>query len=285
LIPVPYNAQISQGNPTCFLFLVDTSKSMLTALGSDSSRRKADAVAEAINKTLYALVLRCVDRQAVLNRFHVGLITYGRQVVSGWSGALAGRDLVPIAEVARNPIRVEQRKEMVDDGRGGQAERQVRFPIWFEPTGDGKTPMNAAFERAEMFLAGFLAENPMCFPPVVANITDGDASDGDPEAAAVRLRRLSSEDGEVLLFNLHLSAQNERPVEFPASEDQLPPNNPFAPKLYRMSSYLPPAMHQPARQAKINVGPTTRGFVFNADIASVVRFLDIGTRVDARTQG
>lgn len=281
---MPYSAQISQSNPTCFLFLVDTSKSMLSPLGNDRSRRKADAVAEAINKTLYALVLRCVDRQAVLDRFQVALVAYGRQVVSGWGGVLAGRELVPISEVARNPLRVEQRRELVSDGRGGQAERQVRFPIWFEPQGDGKTPMTAAFERAEMILAGFLAEHPDCFPPVVCNITDGDASDGDPVPAADRLRRLSSEDGEVLLFNLHLSTQNEAPVEYPAQEDQLP-HNPFAPKLFRMSSYLPPVMQQPARQAKINVTPTTRGFVFNADIASVVRFLDIGTRVDARTQG
>lgn len=281
---MPYSAQISQNNPTCFLFLVDTSKSMLSPLGNDRARRKADAVAEAINKTLYALVLRCVDKQAVLNRFHVGLITYGRFVQAGWGGALANRDLVPISEVARSPIRVEQRSELVEDGRGGRAERQIRFPIWFEPQGEGKTPMTAAFEQAELFLAGFLAEHPYCFPPVVCNITDGDASDGDPEAAATRLRRLSSEDGEVLLFNLHVSTQNERPVEYPAHEDQLPPN-PFAPKLFRMSSYLPPVMHQPARQAKIDVAPTTRGFVFNADIASVVRFLDIGTRVDSRTQG
>jgi hypothetical protein len=28
------------------------------------------------------------------------------------------------------------------------------------------------------------------------------------------------------------------------------------------------------------VTAATRGFVFNADLASVVRFLDIGTRVD-----
>ncbi len=281
---MPYTQQISQNNPTCFLFLVDTSKSMLSPLGNDRSRRKADAVAEAINKTLYALVLRCVDRQAVLNRFHVALIAYGRQVVSGWAGPLAGRDLVPISEVARSPVRVEQRSELVEDGRGGRVERNIRFPIWFEPTGDGKTPMTAAFERAEMFLAGFLAEHPDCFPPVVCNLTDGDASDGDPEPAAQRMRNLSSEDGEVLLFNLHLSTQNEPPVEYPAHEDQLPPN-PFAPKLFRMSSYLPPVMHQPARQARINVSPTTRGFVFNADIASIVRFLDIGTRVDPRTQG
>ena len=39
-------------------------------------------------------------------------------------------------------------------------------------------------------------------------------------------------------------------------------------------------MYAQARQAGFRVTSSTRGFVFNADLASVVRFLDIGTRVD-----
>jgi hypothetical protein len=47
-----------------------------------------------------------------------------------------------------------------------------------------------------------------------------------------------------------------------------------------MSSCLPPPMWGPATQAGFAVSAATRGFVFNADLASVIRFLDIGTRVD-----
>ena len=54
----------------------------------------------------------------------------------------------------------------------------------------------------------------------------------------------------------------------------------LARRLFRMSSCLPPPMREPARQAGVAVTAGTRGFVFNADLASVVRFLDIGTRVD-----
>ena len=82
----------------------------------------------------------------------------------------------------------------------------------------------------------------------------------------------------MLLFNLHLSSQGERPIEFPDREEDLPDD--FARLLFRMSSPLPPPMQAQARHAGFAVSDGTRGFVFNADLASVVRFLDIGTRVD-----
>ena len=59
-----------------------------------------------------------------------------------------GRPLLPISVVANAPLRVEQRTRKVDDGAGGLIERPFRFPVWFEPTAGGKTPMNAAVELA-----------------------------------------------------------------------------------------------------------------------------------------
>ena len=70
---MPYAAEISRSNPTCFLFLLDQSKSMLGAIGGGQGKTKADAVADSLNRLLYTLVLRCVWGQAVLDRFHVGV--------------------------------------------------------------------------------------------------------------------------------------------------------------------------------------------------------------------
>lgn len=277
---MPYSAEISRANPTCFLFLIDQSKSMGGAIGGDSGKMKSDAVAESVNRLLYTLVLRCVWGQNVLDRFHVGVLGYGKQIGSRFGGALLGRELVPIGEVARNPLRVEQRVVQVDDGAGGKMGQTVKFPVWLEPAADGKTPMCNTLERACLVLAGFLAGHPDCYPPLVINISDGEATDGDPEIAAGNVRNLSSGDGQVLLFNVHLSSRPERPIEFPDAEDGMPDQ--WARRLFRMSSVLPAAMHGPARQGGVRVSPQTRGFVFNADLASVVRFLDIGTRVDFR---
>jgi hypothetical protein len=46
-----------------------------------------------------------------------------------------------------------------------------------------------------------------------------------------------------------------------------------------MSSVLPPPLQDAARGEGFRVEEGTRGFVFNADLVSVIRFLDIGTRV------
>lgn len=270
---MPYSAEISRSNPTCFLFLIDQSRSMLQPMGGAAHRTKAEAVADAVNHLLYTLVLRCVWGNSVLDRFHVGVVGYGSAVGSAFGGPLAGRDLVPIGELARGPLRVEQRTQ---DGPSGP--QQVRFPIWFEAAGDGKTSMCAALRRAGTLLSGFLTDHPDCFPPIVVNITDGKPTDGMPLDDAAKLRKLATSDGETLLFNLHLSEKAGERIEFPDSEKALVDD--YARLLFRMSSRLPPGMVQNAQQAGLAVSASSRGFVFNADLDAVVRSLDIGTRVD-----
>ena len=48
--------------------------------------------------------------------------------------------------------------------------------------------------------------------------------------------------------------------------------------LFRMSSVLPAKLRDAAKNEGFRVTDTTRGFVFNADLIAVLRFLDIGTR-------
>src|SRR5215204_6017732 len=122
---MPYSAEISRANPTCFLFLIDQSRSMLQGMAGAPGKTKAEAVADAINHLLYTLVLRCVWGNSVLDRFHVGVIGYGLNVAPALGGALGGRDLVPISELARNPLRVEQRPQESEDG----TVQTVRFPV------------------------------------------------------------------------------------------------------------------------------------------------------------
>ena len=99
-------------------------------------------------------------------------------------------------------------------------------------------------------------------------------------APAAALRAVASQDGNVLLFNLHISASGEKPILFPSSESGLPDDH--ARLLFRMSSSLPPAMLRQAQILEMAVSPGAVGFGFNADMASVITFLDIGTRVDSR---
>lgn len=272
-----YSAEISRSNPTCLLFLIDQSASMSDPFGGgESGKHKADAVADAVNRLLQNLVIRGAKAEGVRDYYHVGVIGYGAQVGPAFAGILAGQELVPISEVALNPARVESRAKQVEDGAGGLVEQTVKFPVWFDPVAENGTPMCEALTQAHNILSGWLANHPDCFPPIVINITDGEANDGDPREPARTVMELASSDGNVLLFNLHLSSHRATPIEFPDSDQNLPDK--YAAILYEMSSKLPDHMLTAAHQEGYKVSGETRGFAFNADIVAVVKFLDIGTR-------
>jgi hypothetical protein len=272
-----YSAEISRVNPACFLFLIDQSGSMDDAMsGADGTGRKADFLADAINKLLSNLAVRSAKEEGVRDYFHVGVLGYGASVGPAWSGSLAGRELVPISEIATQPARVEERAKKLPDGAGGLVEQSARFPVWFDPTASGGTPMSQALTQAQSIVGSWLSEHPDSYPPLVINITDGEATDGDPSAPAEAIRGLASSDGNAILFNLHLSSVAAAAIHFPDSDGALPDQ--YARQLFHMSSVLPGAMRTAAQQEGFSVTDGSRGFVFNADAVAVIQFLDIGTR-------
>jgi hypothetical protein len=295
-----YSAEISRSNPSCFLFLIDQSGSMqdfLTAAGGSapdrplsgdgpavapaSGRTKAQGVADAVNRLLQNLVIKCAKSEGVRDYYHVGVLGYGgdmsaNRVESAFSGALSGRELVAISEIANSPARIDERTKKIDDGAGGLVDQKIKFPIWFEPVANGGTPMCQAFTRAHAILQTWIGQHSASFPPIVIHITDGESTDGDPSAAAEMLKSLATNDGSCLLFNIHISSKGSAPIEFPDSDASLPDE--FSRLLFGMSSSLPTYMQSMARQEGIPATESTRGFVFNADMVAVIRFLDIGTR-------
>jgi hypothetical protein len=275
-----FTAEISRTNPACLLFLVDQSKSMNGNFAGDQGKSKAEGVADAINRLLQNLVLKCAKAEGIRDYFHVGVIGYGETVGPSLAGTSPDKPLVPISLVANNPKRLENRKRMVDDGAGGLVEQAFRFPVWFEPTAGGKTPMCEAFKVAKGVVADFLLSYPDCFPPLLVNLTDGKPTDDNPLEVAVELKGMKSSDGNVLLFNGHLSSVPAPPVCFPSSEDGLA--DVYAKLLFRMSSILPPKLMSAAKDEGYSISGPARGFVFNADLVGVIRFLDIGTRVSVR---
>jgi len=272
-----YSAEISRTNPSMFLFLIDQSGSMDDPFGAgESDRKKADGVADGINRLLQNLVIKCAKAEGVRDYYSVGVIGYGGKVSPAFAGSLAGNDLAPISEIADNPARVDERTRKVEDGAGGLVDESVKFPIWFDAKARGGTPMCEALKKAQAVVSDWISQHQASFPPIVINITDGESTDGDPTEAAEAVTNLATDDGNVLLFNLHLSSSKAPPIQFPDSESGLPDK--YAELLYRVSSPLPPYMRSAARDEGIEISDGARGFVFNADMISVIRFLDIGTR-------
>ena len=276
-----YQAEISRENPTCFLFLVDRSGSMAKPFPGETERAKAHSVADALNRLLHELVSRCSKGIEILDRYDVGVIGYGDvHVTPALGGALAGRRLVPVSEIARHPLRVEKRTKKQADGVGGLVETTVKVPVWYQAAARGRTPMCAALAMAHEVIDDFIRKHPRCFPPVVINVTDGGATDGDPRPKAAALRNLASEDGNVLLFNLHISSTSAQPIQFPVNEAALPDK--YAKILFRMSSPIPRNLLGQARAMAPDIAEGARGFVFNADIVETIQMLEIGTMPSKR---
>ena len=270
-----YETQISRNSPTAFLFVVDQSGSMSDRMSS--GRTKAEFVADALNRTLMNLVTRCTKAEGVRDYFEVGVLGYGGAgVANGFSGALGGRVLNPISMIEQSPSRVEDRKRKMDDGAGGIVETTVKFPVWFNPVASGGTPMREALTKAAEELVGWCDAHQESYPPTVLHVTDGESTDGDPEEIAGHLRQIRTNDGDVLMLNIHVSALGGDPIRFPASDSGLPDD--YAKLLFRMSSQLPNHLVRFAQEKGHKVGIESRGFMFNAEAAEVVDFFDIGTR-------
>jgi hypothetical protein len=271
-----YSAEISRANPTSFVFLLDQSASMQDQIGSGEGQRKCDVVADALNRLLQELTIKCAKEEGVRDYFYVSVIGYGANVGPALAGSLAGRDLVPLSEIAASPAKLETRSKKVPDGAGGLVDQEIKFPIWVNPVANGGTPMSNALTRAQSLVTSWLNDHPACFPPVVLNLTDGESTDGNPTNPAEALRQLASTDGPTLLFNLHVTSDAAEPISFPDNDAALP--NQYARTLFNLSSTLPDHMRTYAQQQGFTVSDGTRGFVFNADMTSIVQFLDIGTR-------
>jgi uncharacterized protein YegL len=270
-----YEAEISRRNPTAFLLLVDQSGSMAERFGMDLAISKAQFVTDVVNRWLQGLVLRAAKGNDIRDYFHVGVITFGGGNVRS---AIPGADdeLAPISQVGMSPLRVEDRRQMVDDGAGGVIQRTVRFPVWLEPRAEGNTPMRAAFARALEILRPWVDEHRTSFPPTVLSVTDGEFTDGDPSSLAAEIRSLATEDGHVMVFNCHISGLSGSPILYPSSPDGLPDR--YARLLFAMSSELPAILRRVAQEFGHNLEDGARGYAYQADAATFVQFLEIGTR-------
>ncbi|ENU62914.1 vWA domain-containing protein [Acinetobacter baumannii] len=270
-----HEAQISRTAPTAFLFLVDQSGSMMDRMAT--GKTKAEFVSDVLNKTLMDLITRCSKSEGIRDYFDIGVLGYGHQgVTNAFSGLLGNNVMNPISLLEQNPLRVEDRKRKMDDGAGGIVEVGVKFPMWFEPTANGGTPMRAALTKAAEELANWCDAHPDSYPPTILHVTDGESNDGDPEEIAQHLGQISTNDGSVLIYNLHVSALSNSPISLPSSEHVLPDS--YSKMLFRMSSELPPHLIHYAQDKGFKVSGESRGFIFNAEASDIVDFFDIGTR-------
>ncbi len=277
-----YDQTFSRQNPGCIVLLLDRSDSM-KAPWRGSGTSLAEGAARAINRILLDLCIKSTKEVGGLVRdyFHVLVLGYGARLVAGgegvesaFGGALAGRGITPLSELARAPLAL--REEQSVDAMVPSS----KVPIWIEAVHGYRTPMCEAIAVAGGHVFDWVERYPNSFPPIVINCTDGMVTDDPYEGAnlaewARRLTSIQTTDGQALLFNVFLSSVGDASF-FPTRGDGFPDPGP---DLFAISSSLPAPMIRNAQASGVAVTPGAKAMCFNADLEAFVKFLEIGTRV------
>ena len=277
-----YQREISRDHKAFILFLLDQSYSMTEPLG-DSERRKCDELALAVNRWLHNMAIRASGDEGIRDWMDVGVIGYRTDqaaqpiIESALIGTLAGRQVVSITDIGNEPARIDSSIQKIKDEETGEVlEVPSDDPIWIDPVAEGSTPMCHVLHHAHGILDSWIRDHQQSFPPIVVHITDGESQDGDPLPYADAVKALATTDGNVLLLNCHLSMAATDSLLFPARDPEVA--DPLAKVLFQMSSVLPEPLYNAAVAEGFGLEPNARGMAFNADMAVLIKFLDMGTR-------
>lgn len=279
-----YTAQISRSTPTAFIFLIDQSVSMnrkTTLMGEQMTL--AEAVARIVNNQINELVLRCVKTNEVRHYYDIALIGYGQNVYSGWQGALEGRFFVSPQEIKDNPFKKIVTREEVRT-RKGLVVKEVEKVQWLEARCDGHwTHMREAFKKAKALLEEWMVEHhdKDCYPPTIINITDGafnDATVEQMQQEANELKSLFTNDGNVILFNIHISPNSGDSVTFPTNIAELTGSD-YGRTLFNLSSLLPLRYNADIARLRHDSDNNVRHVAMaqNASMSTLIQLMDIGT--------
>jgi hypothetical protein len=269
-----YKAQITRENPTAILFLIDLSSSMNDKMPSGESL--AEFVAKTLNETLEEVIASYnKGNEVIWDYFQIGVITYRGSKEAGDLKVENGFQWASATEYMNPLSKIHGKKKMQRDKEG------IEYPVWFEPVASGGTPMCQGITTATEVLTLWCAAHKKNFPPTVIHITDGASTDGPPESLAEELKKVHTDDGPVLLFNLHVCAQQAAPIRYPSTDSDLP--NDYSKLLFRMSSVFPNTFIKYALdQLSMSLDNDARGFVYNASAADIHNFFDVGTKASAQ---
>lgn len=279
-----YTSQITRATPTAFIFLVDHSVSMISKTKMNGqSMPMSEAVARIVNNQINELVLRCIKTNEVRHYYDIAVIGYGSEMYSGWDGPLKGRWFVSPQELKDNPARkITMREEKRT--RRGMVVKEVEKVQWMEPRCDGSwTCVHKAMKKAGELLDEWMKEHQEkdCYPPTIINITDGVFNGTSREnilQLANELKSMFTNDGNVLLWNIHITSEGGESVLLPISRNELGGNS-YSEQLYEMSSLLPLRYNDPISNLRHDNDTSARHVAMstNTDMSTLIQLMDIGT--------
>ena len=277
-----YSQEITRQHRTAFILALDRSGSMQESVRFGKKvMSKAEAVSIIANALITELIDRCRRTDSLRNYYDVAVVGYSNdniEMLLGRDGMLSIDDLSRISPRRRTLSTEEQLSEQ------NSAIFQHSLDEWFSPHAEGNTPMYEAMLRVRDLAKEWCekSENRQSFPPVVINITDGEASDCDDNELrdiCEQIKRIATDDGNVLLINIHISTDSTLPaIIFPMAEE-LTGAGRYSRLLAECSSIMPSAFDSAICEMKgRGATPPFFGMGYNASIIELLSMVNIGSR-------
>ncbi len=278
-----YNTPITRRNPALFAIMIDQSGSMGEKVCINSRwMRKTDKVVLVVNALISELINRCRREEGIRDYFQVVVLGYYDNGV--YPLLSADFDLLTPSKLA---IMNKPRQNRIEErvlANGKTVIGHFEQVLWIEPHAEGNTPMFAAMLKTHNLVGQWIKtrHNRASYPPVIINITDGEATDADPSQlreAAAALRNLETDNGKAIFMNIHINCDSDSPQAiFPCSTGEMP-NDRNASLLYDMSSDMPGTYDDliaRVRGCSPSEGPF-RGVSYNTPITELVAMMNIGS--------
>ncbi len=277
-----YSQEITRRHRTAFIIALDQSTSMQEQVRFGRLRMsKAQAVAYTANVLITELIDRSRRKDGVRNYYDIAVVGYSDDEVRMLLSQDGFVSVKNLAERIPEAVTLSFEESMPDNSAA-----MVKHHIhpWIEPKAEGNTPMYEALLRIREMVEEWCEQeqNRESFPPIVFNITDGEASDCDDNElryAAEMLRRTGTGDGTTLLINIHLSTDLLQPsMVFPMAEE-LHSANRYARLLADCSSIMPDSFNAEIGKLKLSAStPPYRGMGYNASVIELLSIINIGSR-------
>ena len=276
-----YNADITRTQKGAVVILIDQSGSMSEeVIFAGKTTTKAAAVASVANSLIDELINNCHRHRTIGDYFDLAVIGYGGESAASLLGSKGFRRITDVNNMPTATL-VEPLSFRMPDGRVVESVAERR--VWIEPQAKGRTPMGEALTMARKLLTSWCRHNPQSFPPLVINITDGEATDATEEQLlllAEQIKATTTADGGTLLVNVHIASEYDTvgPTLFFPSESEPLPVNRYTQLLWQMSSTFPEPFNATIGEIKNSATrPPYRAMCYNSSAGQLFSLLNIGS--------
>ena len=276
-----YTQEITRRHRAAIIIAIDQSGSMSEDIPFGTQHMsKAEAVTIVTSRFIDEMIMRATREGEVRNYYDVAIIGYSNNSVYSLCGDKPA--FIPITELVTQyagnaTLAIERR---MPDGKIKICSEQRRR--WIEPHAAGTTPTYEMLCVATTLVKEWCAEpqNYDSLPPIVLNITDGEATDASDELlyrAATRLKAIATNNGNTMLINIHLSSSATQPsLIFPRNEELI---DPCARQLAKTASEVPQPMVETVRELRgDNSMPPYLMMSYNASLTEALSIINIGSR-------